>query len=269
MTDLSNFLILISAIGSTVFTVVPYVANLFFALRIRNIIKQNPTAMSWFQHKSFLFASLVVLTGGCYPALRLISSNMFGWDVFSCGLTRFELKSFTKFKIMGTVVLENLPQLVCQVLYAFVTRDIQQAVVISFIASFLSALSSVISFIIDNESKDTKVVQYYIDVRSTSEDIISDEVQESCTKQSGRRRVLSEQIAAVYQVQAKSIEVGSTMVTSHGSRTHIVHYVAQNDIDALQSHVENNSIDGVTVTAEYLASHSFEANKDEIAAVFR
>ena len=50
----------------------------------------------------------MVLTGGCYPALDVISSNAFGNDLFSAGLTAYELKQIMRIKIINCVMLENV-----------------------------------------------------------------------------------------------------------------------------------------------------------------
>ena len=66
----------------------------------------------------FIFTAFVVLTGGFYPALRLVSSNVFGLNLFSSGLTNYKLKKLTKIKIYSSVLLENVPQLVFQAIYS-------------------------------------------------------------------------------------------------------------------------------------------------------
>ena len=55
-----------------------------------------------------------------YSALAAVSSNIFGLQMFNSGLTRYELKALSKIKVFGTIILENLPQLGCQVLYAYI-----------------------------------------------------------------------------------------------------------------------------------------------------
>ena len=61
-----------------------------------------------FEHNAALFTIFVVLTGGCYPALDVISSNAFGNDLFSAGLTAYEMKQMMKIKIINSVMLENV-----------------------------------------------------------------------------------------------------------------------------------------------------------------
>ena len=51
--------------------------------------------------------SLVVLTGGAYPALSVVSSNCFGLSILNCGLTRFELRRLLHIKVGTSVLFEN------------------------------------------------------------------------------------------------------------------------------------------------------------------
>ena len=98
---LDNMLILLSAAGSTFFIITPYVANLIFASKMGNFVKHNMAAKAWFRGNSALFSILVVLTGGAYPALALVSSRIFGLSVTSSGLTDFELGKLSKIKVLS------------------------------------------------------------------------------------------------------------------------------------------------------------------------
>ena len=103
---------------------------------------------------------LVVITGGCYPALALISSNIFGLTLTSCGLTHYELKALSKIKVFGTIMLENVPQLIFQAVYAYAVDDITDAVSIAFLASLLSVAATTMSYLIDRDGDDVKGTTY-------------------------------------------------------------------------------------------------------------
>ena len=163
-----NTLILAAGIGSATFTIIPYVANLIVASRVKEIIKDNVAAKSWFQHKANLFTLLVVFTGGSYSALALVSSNIFGLKIFSCGVTLYELRQLGKMKVIYTVIIENIPQLACQILYSYaIGGQITSSVALAFIASALSITSSTLSWLIERDTSDTKVVQYYLSTQCT------------------------------------------------------------------------------------------------------
>eukprot|EP01083_Nonionella_stella_P302511 1043272_1 len=80
-----NVPLLVAAIGSTGFVVVPYIANLIVAANIKNITKTNQAAKGYFNSNVAIFAAFVVITGGCYPALALVSSGVFGLEILTSG----------------------------------------------------------------------------------------------------------------------------------------------------------------------------------------
>ena len=63
-----------------------------------------------FENHSKVFTALTALTGGSYAALSLVSSNVFGLNLTSSGLTKNELKQLAEIKIRHSVLLENAPQ---------------------------------------------------------------------------------------------------------------------------------------------------------------
>ncbi len=112
-----SMLLGIAAYGCIIFIVVPYIANVIIAANIKRLIGDNYAAKIYFERYSALFIGLVVLCGGSYPVLSLLSSRVFAKELFNSGLTRYELRELTSLKIYGTIILENIPQLICQILY--------------------------------------------------------------------------------------------------------------------------------------------------------
>eukprot|EP01083_Nonionella_stella_P284771 969459_1 len=165
-----HMLLLISAIGSTFFVLVPYIANLAVAARIKHMIYKNPIARDYFQGNTALFSIAVVITGGCYPALALISSGLFGLQILTSGLTQYELKRMSRIKVFGTVVLENIPQIICQVLYAYSLGKLTHNAQLAMITSLLSVTASTLSFLIDRDTEYTTAVQYYLSLECTDRD---------------------------------------------------------------------------------------------------
>eukprot|EP01084_Bolivina_argentea_P074739 135556_1 len=158
----ANLLVLISAIGSSVSIILPYIVNLAIAANIKRLIRKNNAAKAYFQYYAAVYVLFVVLSGGAYPALAVVSSNIFGLIMFNSGLTRHELKKLSKIKVFGTIVLENLPQLVCQILYSYVLGYPSQTTQLAFCASLLSVTASTLSYWIEKNAADTIAVQYYL-----------------------------------------------------------------------------------------------------------
>eukprot|EP01083_Nonionella_stella_P164800 546600_1 len=308
-----NVLILYSAYGATTFTAVPYIANLVIASRIKPMVKRNAAASSWFQRYSAIFVLLVVLTGGCYPALSLVSSNIFGLNITSSALTLHELKQMSNIKIYFTIFLENIPQLICQVLYCYASQQISEAVKVAFFASALSVTASTLVFLIDRDTHDMIVVEYFLSTQCdrhrysqnvtiddepdntegagartisapipvpigpeplsgrgpslTAVDQIDDEERNKFISNRGRTEALSEALAELFEMPPKNIEVGYSTLTSCGIVTHIVHYVSQAELDALEEELQKQHEDE-SASAPYLTRHLYALERKSVRAIF-
>ena len=306
-------IITVIAIGSVLFILLPYIANLWIAARIKKIIKGNETAKSWFQEFTSVFTLLVVLTGGCYPALAVVSSNAFGLKLFSCGLTQFELKKLSKIKIIGTIILENVPQLILQLTYSSHIGIITQAVQWAFIASLLSITASTLSYLIDRDGDELRPVQYYLSMQCQRiDDRLEKDVDDHLdtdraltvrtygrnldlqqltqtrslsseqgrsnhlTKQEnfnilrnrGRTQALGHSLAKLFQIQHKNIEIGSTLIHTTGTITHVVHMLYQTEIDIMEEELMKTG-DQIKVSPHFYTQQLFESLQIEINDLFR
>eukprot|EP01083_Nonionella_stella_P297067 1009058_1 len=286
-----HILLLIAAMGSTAFVLIPYIANLIIASRIKNIIRNNQHAKGWFQYNTAIFTVLVVLCGGAYPALAVVSSNMFGLNITSSGLTKYELQQMGRLKVWGTVILENIPQLVFQVLYASASGELTDNLKVAFIASTLSATASTLSYLIQSDASDTKVVQYYLSTESsrtlTSLDTMDEgdmiskpseafgqeivetgliSEKDNFVQNRGKTLELARRIAEVFAIPQRNIEVGYSTLTQYGIITHIVHYIYQSDLEALEMQLDNGS---ALITAKFFAAQLYASFSEEINEVFR
>jgi len=248
-----NLLILIAGIGSVVFILVPYVYNLFVAASIKKrlmFITENESTKSFFFHNSKIFTILVVLTGGAYHSLVLISSKIFGLSVFSSGLTAYELKQLSGIRIFGTVFLENCPQMTFQLLYTVSIGTLSNGVIFAFLTSFLSVLSAVLSHVLDKDELDTKVVKYYLTMqkaiaspRSTGDDngdtctisVLKQSERISILKNMGRRNRLSIELSELFAIPKKNLQVGNSIVSKYGVITYIVHFINDSDLKQISA----------------------------------
>eukprot|EP01083_Nonionella_stella_P015982 44691_1 len=132
-------------ISALFFTIAPFISNVFYAVTIHSqkVIKNNTAASAYFKNHLTEFILIVVFTGGCFPSLSLVASRCFALDIFNCGLTVFELNQLSKIKIRSTITLENGPQLIIQVIYSVLIRNLSTSIVLAFNASLLSIIATV------------------------------------------------------------------------------------------------------------------------------
>jgi len=97
-------------IMSILFILLPYIINLILSIKIMlDLIKINKNAKLWFEKYNFIYLSCLMLSGNYYSTLLLISSKLFGLDIFNCGINLFELVNYSYWKIITHILLENIP----------------------------------------------------------------------------------------------------------------------------------------------------------------
>ena len=264
----------IAGFGSLTFTVIPYITNLIIASRIKNVIKHNPAAKGWFNYFTPVFVGLVVVCGGCHTALTVVASNIFGLRLLSCGLTRYELKRLNRIRIIGTVMIENVPQLICQALYTVaLDYEATQAVWFAFIASSFSIIAVTLSYLIERDQSDANVAEYYISLEKTPiTAVLTEDEKRKMRYNKGKTHALGESIAEVFGIASKNIEIGQSMTTKYGIIMHVVHYVYKDDLEAMEEELMSEDIYGksnTSVTPKYYVSQVFAALTFDINKVFR
>ena len=144
------------------FIIVPYTVNVFGSCFLKNRIEYNRMAVSWFIQYSTLYSGLVIISGGAIASLSLVSSKLFGMRVFSTGLTSIDFIQFKGYKVFYTVILENLPQLVLQIIY-IVTYGAgktltQPATIAAFISSSVAIVVSIFSYILTAQFNMNRII---------------------------------------------------------------------------------------------------------------
>eukprot|EP01083_Nonionella_stella_P314310 1131810_1 len=185
----------------------------------------------------------------------------------------------SKIKVIGTILLENVPQLICQALYAYAINDITKGVQLAFIASLLSVIAATLGYLIDKDTSDTHVVQYYLvternaknsKTNNTSQALRVDERQDIMNNR-GRTMFLGESIAEVFGIPPRNIEIGYSTITKHGLITHIVHYVDHDDLEEMQQELQKLSGDAhpQVISARYFTEKMHLSLQTDITEVMR
>jgi len=165
-------------------------------------------------------------------------------------------------------VLENIPQLIVQVVYAVAIGGVTDNVLFAFIASMLSVVATLLSFTIDRRGagdEATVPMQYYLSLQCTraaasavaldgrlspkSYDLdvletagvdidapneLTRAEKASILKHSGRRLALSRSLSALWDTLPKCVEIGSTVLGKSGARIHVVHFVDASDAQSIE-----------------------------------
>jgi len=290
-------LLFVAAIGSTAFLIIPFAFNLYRASTVKQLVGSNEAARTWFENHLPIFVGTVVITGGCYPALGFVSSGIFGIDLLTSGLTKHEIRDLISIKIYGSVLLENAPQLVCQMIYA-VIGGLGETVLFAFAASLLSLISAVLTYCIDRNGNgdDMESVHYHISIEkykrtdqvldlgllavpgtpqqdrsfepSVDEGDITLKDVEKVEQYKGWQKALSRKLTRFWNIPDNTIEVGATVITKTGADTHIVHDMLRDDLQIFASELfpdENPK----EVTAIAVIREVYDQNNEALTKIFR
>merc|ERR1712087_676670 len=86
----------------------------------------------------------------------------------------------------------------------------------------------------------------------------------------GRTEALSESLAALCEIQPKSIEIGSTFITKQGAMTHVVHFVYKTELEIMQSQLgSNNDNNDIIVAPNFYTKQLYGTLGNEVTRIFR
>eukprot|EP01084_Bolivina_argentea_P287565 493449_1 len=201
---------------SILFLVLPYGLNIRSAAKLPNnkTIRNNTAATRWFEQYHNLFVALVVISGGCYPTLYLMSSNVFGISILNSGLSSFELSPLSNIRGINTVLAGNVPQLLVQMGYSYAIGAISQTTIFAFSTSIMSIyyfiIASLLNYVVGNPSrKDVFDVFYYFELRLRKKNTQLTQTQKTHIKRrKGIKLALARQIVKVYGIDKSNFQIG-------------------------------------------------------------
>eukprot|EP01084_Bolivina_argentea_P299446 516168_1 len=223
----------IAGYGSILFVFLPYIVNVLLICRIKKYVSNNKAAIVYFEQKSSLFVILVLCSGGAYASLNLVSSNLFGFEILNCGLSKYELKQLSGLKLFANVLLENLPQLICQLLYVAYLNTLTNNTLLSFFASTFSIVIAIIIWCIDRKSSESFVIQYDLEMIKKHKNVMGLSERKAILKKKGCKERLCKMLASSLKTSETSLELGYDTMTSTGFMVHVIHYQLKGELQRL------------------------------------
>ena len=233
---LKEYALLAAGIMSLTFLVVPYGLNVAYASKIPNhvLIRNNPCARTWFEQYQSLFISLVVFSGGCYPAMALTSSNLFAIPILNSGLSTFELTALSDIRVVTTVLTENGPQLLVQLLFSYAINKFTQNTLLAFATSIMSIVASILNYCINKDKAgQAKDIYYYfqIKLKPGNEAKLSDSEKKIIKLRRNLRAKLAKKIIKIYgDIDIASFEIGYVTIRNDNFVVRICQHVHAEDL---------------------------------------
>ena len=156
---------------SLVFVFFPYLSNVLSSVRIVQKINDDAVTSEftkkYFQRNAKFYSIFTLISGGAFPAVSLMNSNVLSLPIFNAGLSSLQLEKFRTHHLASTLLLENLPQLGIQGFVIFHLNVSGTIVVLSFASSVFNVMVSILTAVVfiilhrnESESKFTILVSW-------------------------------------------------------------------------------------------------------------
>ena len=236
------FVAMILAFASLGFIVFPYLLNLCFAGMIKKykIIKENKCALNYFSHNPTIFIILTVFSGSVYTSLGIVSSKIFGLMYYNSGLTKHEMNKLTSIKLKSTVLCENLPQMLIQIVN-FIYFGFDEPAIIAFVGSLLSVILSVLVWFVNRETDELYPVIYYIEFGKRITKLSDNEKKKFRELRMLRKGLRLKICKEIYNIASSTIQLGNISVTDNGVIIRFIHFVDVKDVLTLRSKISGHS----------------------------
>ena len=274
---------LVLGIGCVIFTIFPYILNLYYAARIKNnkIIKANKVATNYFNNNAAIFIILTVFSGGVYPSLVVISSMIFGLELFHTGLTKYELNKLTKIKLVTTIACENLPQLSLQLIYfvvfSFESNNARDSAIFAFVGSILSVIISVLIWYINRKENALHAVIYYIQLSKLKNTSLNKQEKSAFEgKKMIHDSILTELCGNIPSIEKSILQISYIKRIECGIQIRFIHFVNDKDLLKMQKSLKRTSDDYndnfndmfIGLSPKYYTKKVFNQNKLEMLKMY-
>eukprot|EP01084_Bolivina_argentea_P216055 367018_1 len=216
----------IAGIGPVIFIVLPYSINIYTLWTFDQFIADNKSAIIHFKQYRFLFIAIMLCTGSTYIAAALLSSKLFGFQILCSGLTKYEMSKLSKLKVFGSVLAENIPQLIILIIYAVYQAQYPSNIfTMSCILSLLSIISALLVYLMERRSANYVVAQYELEFLTNNEhQLTQTEIDQICqTKE--RKKALGNALGMALNIDSKLLEIGEVTIGNNGVNIKMNHYL--------------------------------------------
>ena len=132
------------------FILLPLIGNLF---QLHNEIEiwvcdvySKHTIQPWVRSYLRFLYMLAILFGSAFAAVDVCNSNLFYLPMFSMGLNKRQKAIFKNQRLLSTVLFENIPQVILQLIYSYLTEQITLVTLVAIGFSSISIISSIFDY---------------------------------------------------------------------------------------------------------------------------
>eukprot|EP01084_Bolivina_argentea_P083876 151840_1 len=184
-----------------------------------------------FKKYRVVFIMIMLFTGSTYIAALLLSSKLFGLDIFCSGLTKYEMGKLSKLKVFGAVLAENLPQLIIMSIYAVYKAEAPSNIfVMSCMSSLLSIISALLVYFMERRASNYDVVQYELELLKMNGVQLSKAEIHEISKKKECKKALGKSLGVALNIDKNLLEFGKVTILHNGVDIKIIHYLFAEDL---------------------------------------
>ena len=214
------------------FIILPLIGNL---IQLHNEIQvwisdvySKHTIQAWIGSYLRVLYMITILFGSAFAAIDICNSNLFHLSIFNMGLNKRQRAIFKNQRILSTVLFENIPQLILQLIYLIITieSNISPITIMAMIFSTISIVSSIFDYKLSSlliECESITVIEM---------DVESKQLRNASIQQFRRivihhRNVVQQEMAKIIGVDWRLIEILIPIQTRKGCKLTL--YIRNND----------------------------------------
>ena len=244
----------------TLFIILPLIGNL---IQLHNEIKiwisdvySKYCVQSWMQlHLRHLYM-FSILFGSPFAAVDILNSNLFHLSLFNMGLNKRQKATFKNQRILS-VLTENIPQLILQIVYLILTEESGSIGSITILAMIFSILSIILS-IFDYKSSSLlleceAITVIVMDIQSTQ--LANTQPRKFYKLIVHHRKPICRELSKIIGVDKGLIELLTPVQTKTGTK--LTFYIRNNDssdktvasnmVDTIKNEIDSGSLATVKI----------------------
>ena len=234
-------------VASAVFIVVPLAKNFWDLLKAHDRWLESPVMSGpygrWLSHNGTKLYVLSLLCGSTFSAVELLNSNLFGMSLFEMGLNHQDLRRFNRNRMWSVVLLENLPQLLLQLIYAgFVEKELGAVSLTAFLSSALSIAVAALDFISTGKVMKMEHSECIFTVKVTSSE---PGFQQQRKRLRHRTKALALAIFDIFEGSVSSVEILPVRPSAKGLVLDILVSSSSLTESAIQSKLEEDGMESL------------------------
>lgn len=170
----------------------------------------------WIKKRVKFLYTLSFICGSSFSAIELCNSHLFELAIFSAGLPNRMVWIFKNKRFFSVVLLENIPQIGCQLIYSILTDNFTSVTFIAALFSTLSALLTTIEYLTKSSLIKTEsliIVRFKLSDRSKTSFATKQEFQQKTKK----RKDVEWEMGKILHVEPGHVELLRPIAVENGA----------------------------------------------------